>query len=96
MRGAALDRCAASAAEDDVAPGFGRCPAAPPRRPGHRAMNRRELLILGGGAVGWPFAAYAQQNTMAVIGLLGSPSPGPAAANVAAFRQGLSETGYVE
>jgi putative ABC transport system substrate-binding protein len=33
---------------------------------------------------------------MPVIGLLGSPSPGPAAANVAAFRQGLSETGYVE
>jgi putative tryptophan/tyrosine transport system substrate-binding protein len=59
-------------------------------------MNRRELLILGGGAVGWPFAAYAQQKTMPVIGLLGSPSPGPAAANVAAFRQGLSETGYVE
>jgi putative ABC transport system substrate-binding protein len=59
-------------------------------------MHRRELLILGGGAVGWPFAAYAQQKTMPVIGLLGSPSPGPAAANVAAFRQGLSETGYVE
>jgi putative tryptophan/tyrosine transport system substrate-binding protein len=59
-------------------------------------MNRRELLILGGGAVGWPFAAYAQQKRVPVIGLLGIPSPGPAAANVIAFRRGLSEAGYVE
>ncbi len=33
---------------------------------------------------------------MPVIGFLGSTSPSPNAANVAAFRQGLSETGYVE
>jgi putative ABC transport system substrate-binding protein len=31
-----------------------------------------------------------------VIGFLGSTSPGPYASNVAAFRQGLAETGYVE
>ena len=30
-------------------------------------MNRRELLILGGGAVGWPFAVYAQQKAMPVM-----------------------------
>jgi putative ABC transport system substrate-binding protein len=59
-------------------------------------MNRRELLILGGGAVGWPFAVYAQQKTMPVIGYLGGTSPGPQAPWVAAFRQGPSETGYVE
>ena len=33
---------------------------------------------------------------MPVIGFLGTASPGPIAPFVAAFRQGLSETGYVE
>ena len=33
---------------------------------------------------------------MPVIGILGSGSPGPNAENLAAFRQGLSETGNVE
>jgi putative ABC transport system substrate-binding protein len=33
---------------------------------------------------------------MPVIGYLGSGSPGPSASSVAAFRQGLAETGYVE
>jgi putative ABC transport system substrate-binding protein len=33
---------------------------------------------------------------MPVIGYLASGSPGPGAPNAAAFRQGLSETGYVE
>jgi putative ABC transport system substrate-binding protein len=43
-----------------------------------------------------PFAARAQQKTMPVIGFLSSASPGPFAPFVAAFRQALSETGYVE
>jgi hypothetical protein len=33
---------------------------------------------------------------MPVIGYLGGSSPDPSAANLAAFRQGLNETGYVE
>ena len=33
---------------------------------------------------------------MPVIGCLSGSSAGPSASNVAAFRQGLSETGYVE
>jgi len=59
-------------------------------------MNRCELLLLVVGAVASTRPLRAQQKAMPVIGILGSGSPGPNAENLAAFRQGLSETGYVE
>jgi hypothetical protein len=58
-------------------------------------MKRRELLLLAGAMAAAP-ALRAQQKAMPVIGYLISGSPGPNAPSVAAFRQGLSETGYVE
>jgi putative tryptophan/tyrosine transport system substrate-binding protein len=59
-------------------------------------MNRRQLLLLLGGALTAAPSLRAQQKAMPVIGYLISGSAGPNAPNVAAFRQGLRETGYVE
>jgi putative tryptophan/tyrosine transport system substrate-binding protein len=59
-------------------------------------MKRREFLLLLAGALTAAHALRAQQKAMPVIGLLNGASPGPNAPFVAAFHQGLSETGYVE
>jgi putative ABC transport system substrate-binding protein len=61
-------------------------------------MKRREFIKwLGGGAAAWPLGALAQQpRTMPVIGFLHSGSAEPYAGRLAAFRQGVRETGVVE
>jgi len=59
-------------------------------------MTRREFVTVLGVAVVWPVAARAQQTSMPVIGFLGSESPSLFASHLRMFRQGLSETGYVE
>src|SRR3974390_1015041 len=59
-------------------------------------MRRREFIIVFGGAAAlWPFAAYAQQAAKLYrIGILSPELPPPGFLD--AFRQGLRDLGYVE
>ena len=58
--------------------------------------RRRLISALGGGIVLWPLAAHAQQPAMPVVAFLRDGSADTNARDLAAFRKGLNEFGYVE
>src|SRR5262245_1906320 len=59
-------------------------------------MTRREFITLLGGATGWPLSARAQQPAMPVIGVLRAVSNEGMEREMAPFRKGLADTGFVE
>jgi putative ABC transport system substrate-binding protein len=59
-------------------------------------MRRRELLLLLVTGLMRAPPVRAQQKATPVIGYLASKASGPSAPFAAAFREGLTETGYIE
>ena len=60
-------------------------------------MRRRHFInVIAGWLLVWPLAARAQQAVVPVIGFLGGGSLETDGNLVAGFRQGLSESGYIE
>src|SRR5215468_9122117 len=60
-------------------------------------MRRRDFItLLGGVAAVWPLAAGAQQAVRPLIGVLSPLSAASAARNIAGFRSGLRDLGYLE
>ena len=59
-------------------------------------MDRRTFIALVSGAALWSPAAGAQQKVIPVIGFLSAGVPNLAGPVLAAFGQGLRETGYAE
>jgi putative tryptophan/tyrosine transport system substrate-binding protein len=59
-------------------------------------MRRREFITGLGSTAAWPLVAQAQQQPPPTVGLLLPTGPDASREMIAAFHQGLTETGYVE
>jgi putative tryptophan/tyrosine transport system substrate-binding protein len=60
-------------------------------------MRRRKFIkVIAGSAIAWPLAARAQQSAMPVVGFVNGGAADAASHYLTGFREGLSETGFVE
>src|SRR6516225_6446262 len=59
-------------------------------------MRRRDFIGIIGSAAAWPLIAHAQQTAMPVIGFLHLISPETNRENLATFRRGLADAGYID
>jgi len=60
-------------------------------------MRRREFItLLGGAAVAWPITARGQQASMPVVAFIHGGAAGAFPGRIAAFRDGVRASGYVE
>jgi hypothetical protein len=59
-------------------------------------MRRRDFITVVSGAAAWPLAARAQQSRIPVIGFLHPRSAEDFVPQLASFRRGLAENGFIE
>ena len=59
-------------------------------------MRRREFIAGLGGAVAWPLGTRAERTALPLVGYLSGNRESAIQGLTAAFRSGLTETGFVE
>jgi putative ABC transport system substrate-binding protein len=59
-------------------------------------MRRREFITIASGAAAWPLVAEAKQSPVPVVGFIGIGIAESTTSELNGFREGLSDSGYVD